>query len=415
MTGIVHLRKTGRMSRRAVIGGMAGLACGPSLATLAQTPEASPVTRGGTYLADARERLGALLALLPAQAIGGPDPTMELFGWTDLETQFHTHGIIEPAANRERLVAVTRPLAITDDLFQFSMRDDVGEALGFTALEVHQLLVAGGPPDRIKVYAGGVDFPALVPAWEETGYERRSGNHGAYWTLGEEGEMDLDLPAPIGLGGMNNVALLADDIAVFTRDYATLETVLAHGEDGEGVSAADDEDLNAVLDTLPPDTVNVMAFPGATFRADTMVPENPGRDTSVTVEDLLAESNDAAGPMPELRLAVGGVTAGAAHTFEIATPVAGEARPPHAFMAFLTGSEDDARAAAEVAFWRLENMQSVTTGMDYSERFLPVNTVEDAVEGPVMTVEFDAFVTGSGAWTTLVFTRDSWPFAWLAG
>jgi hypothetical protein len=412
MTGIVHFRDSGRVSRRAVIGGMAGLAFGPVLVVSAQTPEASPVTRGGTYLADARDRLRALLALLPAAVIGGPDPTMELFGWTDLEAQFHAHGIIDPAANRERLVAVTRPLAITDDLFQFSMREDVGEALGFTALDVHQVLVAGGPPDRIKVYAGGVDFPALVPTWEETGYERRSGDHGEYLTLGEAGEMDLDLPAPIGLGGMNNVALLADDIAVFTRDYATLEMVLAHGEDGEGASAADDEDLNIVLDTLPPDTVNVMAFPGMTFRADTMVPENPGRDMSVMVDDLLAESDDAVGPMPELRLSVGGVTAGAAHT---STPVAGEARPPHAFMAFLTGSEEDARAAAEVVFWRLANMQSVTTGMDYSERFLPVNTVEDAVQGPVMTVEFDAFVTGSGAWTTLVFTRDSWPFAWLEG
>jgi hypothetical protein len=408
MTGIVHFRNSGRMSRRAVIAGAAGMALiAPTTHSIvAQTPEASPVVRGGTYLADARDRLRSLLALVPAEALGGPDPTSELFTWLDLEVQLHAHGV---SRESEGIVDAVSMLVSTDELMPYAMSEETMGALGFSALDVHQILVAGVPPDRVTIYAGGVDFAALTATWEATGYERKTGDHGDYWTLGEEGEPDFGRPSPLNIGALNNVALLADDIAVFTRSYAALERVLAL----QGESAADDADLNALIDTLPSDAVNVMALPGATFRADTMVPENPGQDAAVTVGELLAESDDAVGPMPPLLLGMVGVTSGAAPAAD-GTPAPDDLQP-RAFMTFLTGSEEEAQAAADVAFWRLANMQSPTTGAVYSDRFVPTNTPEDAVEGPVMTVEFGGDVASTAAWSQMVMMRDTWPFAWLEG
>src|SRR5690554_2125166 len=139
MTGIVHFRNSGRMSRRAVIAGAAGMAlvAPAALPVAAQTPEASPVVRGGTYMADARDRLRALLALVPADVIGGPDPTSELFTWLDLEVQFNAHGITD---RREGAVPATTWLTSADDLMQYAMSDEATEALGFSAIDVSQIL-----------------------------------------------------------------------------------------------------------------------------------------------------------------------------------------------------------------------------------------------------------------------------------
>lgn len=416
MTGIVHLRDRDRFSRRSVVAGAAGLVLAVSTPQAmplgAQTPEASPATRGGTFMTDARDRLRSLLALLPADSLENEEPTATLMSWADWQTQFAALGVEDPFAESTNIVAVTRSMTSTDDLVQYALAEDVRAFLGFSAFEVHQVLVGNAFVDRIAVYAGGVDFSGLTATWETSGYERKSGPHGDYWTLGEAGELDFSRPGPVAVGGLNNVALLADDIAVFTPTYAGLERVLAHASEG-GPSAADDEGLTALIDMMPENAVNVLAFPGATFRADTMVPENPGMETSTMLEDLLAESDTAVGPMPEVLLSLCGVTAGAAMSTnpDEATPdVAGDAQ---AFMSFLMASEDDARAAAAVAFWRLENMQSPTTGEIYKQRFVPVNTSDEAIEGDVMVVRFGGDVAGAGMWYRMILSRDTWPFAWL--
>jgi hypothetical protein len=171
-----------------------------------------------------------------------------------------------------------------------------------------------------------------------------------------------------------------------------------------------------LIDALPQDTVSVLAFPGDTFRADTMVPENPGMETSTTVEDLLAESDAAVGPMPPLLVSLSGVTAGAmapATSQDGGTPVAQGNPDAYSFMAFLLESNEAAQAAAEVVYWRLENMQSPTTGQVYSERFVPTAPVDEVVEGEVMLIRFDQSVAATGAWYQMIFSRDTWPFAWL--
>ncbi len=158
-----------RFTRRAALAGGVAIFAAPSMATLAQTPSASPVTRGGTYLADARDRLRALLALVPADALGGPDPTSELFTWVDLEVQFQAHGF---SGAPDGIVQAVSMLVSTDELMPYAKSEETQAALGFSVLDVHQILVAGAPPDRVSVYAGGVPFAELTATWEATGYEQ---------------------------------------------------------------------------------------------------------------------------------------------------------------------------------------------------------------------------------------------------
>ncbi len=60
-------------------------------------------------------------------------------------------------------------------------------------------------------------------------------------------------------------------------------------------------------------------------------------------------------------------------------------------------------------------MQSPTTGAVYSDRFIPINTVDEAAVGPVMVVEFGPDVARYGALWQMIGMRDTWPFAWLEG
>lgn len=427
MTGIIHLneldRVQPRISRRRVIAGGAGAALMAAIGGRAagQTSDASPdatpgtPTRGGTHMADARDRLRSLLSRLPADVIGNRRDAVDLFSWIDLETHFSAHGVSDPFATSTDIVALTMPLMSSDPLMQYAMAPEVREALGFSVFDVRQTLSAGIPPERVTVYAGGVGFADLATTWEAAGYERKTAEWGDYWTLGENGETDLDLGAPLGLGLMNNVALLENDVAVFAQTLDLLATVMALAS-GQGQSAADDEGIARLVDTMPADTVNATAYSGEAFRAQAIVPENPGMDAFTTVEEILAESDEAVGPMPRLFVGLSGVTAGAM-AMEMpqdgGTPIPQGDPDAIAFISFVTASAEAAADAAEVAYWRLENMQSATTGQVYSERFVPVAPVEDAVDGEVMIVRFGEDVAGRGALTSMVLSRDVWPFAWL--
>jgi hypothetical protein len=416
LTGIIHLSSSTRVSRRRIVAGAAALALTVPLRASAQTPEASPVARGGNYMADARDRLRDLLSFVPVTALGGPDPAAQLFDWVDYDAQFAGFGITDPYDEESDLVSSTVPLYTSDPLIQYFLVPELPELVGFRPLDVHQALVAGNPPDRLVIYRGGIDTASLPERWEAFGYERKSGDAGDYWTIGEEGDMDLQNPLQrMVFSNFNNVAILDEATIAYTSSSARLQVVMALAA-GDGEAATADPELDVLIEAMPSDAVNVLALPGETFLATSIVPENPGMDSFTTVQELLAESDDAVGPMPELRMALCGVTAGIGAPRQAedgGTPVAQGNPDAQAFMMFLAGSEEEAEAAAQVAYWRLENMQSPTTGEIYSERFIPATTVDQAVEDDLMVVWFSGWPAFSGAWKQMIVSRDSWPFVWL--
>lgn len=425
MTGIIHLpTATGTsrsLTRRSIMLGAAGYAAASAIGNRAYardttrpngTPAASPRPDG--YVDAAHERLAAFLQLVPESALGGPDPNSWLFTWLDLESHLTALGSPDPYADTTNIVAIMSPLISDDPLFQYAARDEARETFGFPAWNVHQIFVAGALPNQVIFYAGGLPVADLPGMWEAAGYERKSGEAGEYWTVGEDGDLSLDSPVGhIGAGRLNNAAIIEDQIVVFTRTAQELHQVQELAASGGG-SAADNEELAALIETLPSDAVNVIALQGAGLGAQSITPENPGAELNQTTNDLLTESDEAAGPMPRIEMAFFGVTAGAmapAVPNNDATPTPQGNPDARIFVNLLTAVPEEAAAAAGVVAWRVGNMISPTMGYPYNERLYPEFSGADAVQGDVAAMTFTHPVS-LAFWVQMVLVQDLWPFVW---
>lgn len=405
MTGLLHLSSGSRLSRRSLLARAAG-ATGAATSMLVSPAVARQATpAGATEQGSARERLEAMLSLLPPTFVDVPDANIPLFTWADLGSHLAAFGSPDLLSGDVEIIPLIGALYIDAPLADRAMDEQARELFGFSVLEADQVLSAGAVPDRITFYAFTSAVGNFAEAWEAAGYERVEGEAGEFWTVGEEGELDLSSEiGPIALSNMNNLAIVDDTIVVAARTSALLGQVLAMLESG-GESAADQVEVQVMLETLPEEAVNVLALHGDGLEATSLAPENPGREGGATIASLLAESDDAVGPMPPVRYALFGITSGMA---------AGEATGSGDALFFahlVVTSAEDAAQAATVVEWRMANMISPTTGFAFAEGFQPAFDAENAVEG---TVALTAFTGPEGAvpWRGMVLSVDLWPFAW---
>jgi hypothetical protein len=422
MAGIIYFptssRRSRMLTRRAMVIGAAGYAAATTLGSRATaqdtaTPAASPET--GLFRGEARQRLTTLLQRVPSEILGGPDPNNWLFTWLDFRTHLIALGNPDPYAESTNIGAITSPLISNDPIFQHGQVEEVRKTFGFTVWDVDQTVTVGALPDQVTYYAGGLSIADLPAVWEGAGYERHEGEAGEFWTAGADGEMDMGSPVgQFGAGRMNNVAILDGDIVVFASTAEQLQQVQALAANG-GASAADNEDIAALIATLPEDAVNVIGAPGAGLEAHSITPENPGGQINTTTQDLLAESDDAVGPMPPLEMAFFGITAGARGpevSEDGATPETEGYTGAVFFANILTGSAAESSSAAEIVAWRMENMTSPVAGYRYSELFMTEFTGEEAVQGDVAALTF-SMQENVAAWNQMVTLQDLWPFVWL--
>ena len=410
MAGIIHLHQPARrfpgLSRRALMLGAAGLMAAPGVERV-MAFQGTPADSGAAP-GTAQGRLNALLRLVPVAAMGGPDPDQLLFSWVDLETHFASLGVNDWRDPDVSIVEVTNALAVLDNLTRYALSPEAEETFGFSALDASQILVAGNPPDQIAYYAG-LPVDRLPAVWEKAGYERMDGEFGPYWTAGQEGEHDMTSPiTTIGVGALNNAAII-DDVVVFARTARLLQQVQGLAVDG-GDSAANDAELAEVIETLPDDTVNVIALPGQALSVSSITPEGG----QVTGADILAESDDAVGAMPPLALALFGITAGARTPAGQGTPVPVDGPETRFLARLLTDSPEDAALAAEVVAWRVENMASAVSPQPYSDLMTLESPEDEQVAGNVATLNFSA-VENIAFWQRMIFALDLWPFAWAEG
>lgn len=426
MAGIIHFPATSRrlhaITRRSLMFGAAGYAAasafGPralaqDVSTPAATPGASPMAP--TVVGTANERLTALLRLVPPDALGGPDPNSWLFTWLDLQAHFAALGNPDPFSEDTNIVSITTPLISNDILIRYALDPEAKDVFGFSVFEAHQILVTGTPPDQAFYYAGGVDVDTLPAVWEASGYEKREGDAGEFWTISETGQLDLDSPVGrFGTTAMNNVAIIQGSLVVFTHTAEKLQRIQALASEG-GSSAADDEDLAALMDVMPVDAANVVALRGAALDALSITPENPGAEQAQTTRDFLAESDDTVGPMPQSELAIFGITAGVVveDTSGGDDPSVLQGNPDaRMFVDILTDSDEDADAVAQIVRWRLENMISPVAGYPYSEILVPDTFGTDSTQSNIASLTFTSPRT-LAVWGRMLTIQDLWPFAWL--
>lgn len=422
MAGLIHFprssRRIPRVTRRSMVLGAAGVAVASTLSPLALAQDAAPEgTPGdsispvmGLFKGEARQRLTALLERVPPELPGGPDPNTWLFSWLDLKSHLIALGNPDPYAESTNTVALFSPLLSNDPLFRYAVDGTARDVFGFSVLDADQIVTVGGLPDQVTFYAGGLPVATLPSVWEAAGYERIEGVAGEYWSAGANGEADPNSPiGQIGMGLMNNVAILDSDIVIFARTAKQLQAVQNHITNGDE-SAADNENLAKLIATIPEDAINVVALQGAGLEARTITPENPGGPLDKTTQDLLAESDDAVGAMPEVTMALFGITAGTfgADDADVATPMPEEGSGGRFFVDLLTGSEDEATAATEVVAWRVEHMMSPVARYAYRDLF----RIEGSVQDNVARLTFSNMTRGD-TWAQLLMIQDLWPFVWL--
>lgn len=352
-----------------------------------------------------------MLSLVPVEVVTEAEESGQYFDWIDYRQQFAAVGVDDPYGESVPIASYVTPLASGDPLFMHAMNPEVEELLGFRLFDVHQVLSAGTPPEMYTAYRGGVEFDAITDLWESSGFSLVTGDHGEYWSRAEDASVDLNDPlSRIVMARWNNLAIVDGTTLVTASTAPMLERVLELVAEG-GESAAQGEMIIPLIDAMPAETVNVMAFPGGLFSRAGVMPPNVTPEVMEMLEQRFAESDDAVGSMPPVLSAFGGVTAGviAATPAEEGAPDMGDVT---AFLSFLTSSEDDAIQAANVAFWRIDNMESLVTRAPYTELLDVTNTVDDATVGPVMTVELGPESAVRGMWHRLFFTRDLVPFAW---
>ncbi|HWV34893.1 MAG TPA: hypothetical protein VNZ55_04620 [Thermomicrobiales bacterium] len=393
------IRRARSVSRRALVAGGAAVAIA---APLSHAVAQKGTIDSGARISGSGQGPGEMLSLVPKGLLPAGDM---LFDWFDRKAHFNAAGFAYPLQEIPPVEYLTS-VATSDPLIQWAASEEVRDLLGFAAFDVDQVLCVGVPPNTVVIYRGGVFFGDLAPIWEAGGYEPASAGFGDFWTRGQEAEIDFADPLQrMVMARLNNIALLDGETLACATTATLLEAVVRHANEG-GVSAAESPDIAPLLERMPEGTANVVGFGGDVFNMSDTVASQVllgGPDAVAELEDVVAESDAAVGPMPRIRAAIGGASAGVK---------TGDVGDQSAFLSLLPLSGDHAGNAADVIFWRYEHMTSVVTREPYTDVFEIVNTAETAVDGPVVTVTFSGEDAGRAVWYRMMIGRDVLMFAW---
>lgn len=408
-----------RLNRRQLLAGSAALASTIALGSsaIAQTPGATPAASPVSN--HPAGKLNSLLALIPAVQAAKAAASGALFYYADLETQLKALGIAQDGTFKTgNLVAATAPLALASQTFSYALVPEFVDTFGFNPLNTHRSLFAGAPPEDISIFQGGLDRDKLVAAWKASGYKPKKTALGTeFWTVGENGELDLSSPiSRFGVGALNNAVLLDDDTLVFARFARLIEGVAKQAMQG-GPSLADQPGVAPVVNTLSDRMVSAIGVTGSL--ASTGIRVTPAEQKSLTAQ--MAESDDAVGKMPRVDVIVFGIEAGMTFSMPTdsatpvavgsaeASPVAKLSSPPLVEVRMHAGSGADAAKVAKVVAWRWAHMDSQQTRVPYAELMKLVSADVSPTDPTVAAIDFDPGGDG-GRWQQMVNTRDLLPF-----
>lgn len=329
---------------------------------------------------NAQDRLQTMLDYLPGGIL---DDHLDIT-WTD----FESHYAKLPGLSTDQQYQ----LAPASDISTiFANRQEVQDLLGLELTAIRQGIISGLAPNRVLVLDMTDDLSDLPDLWEANGYESRRQGGTPFWTIGENGETDLNNPINrVMLARANNLAIINDSlIAMAPRSALLADVVDTIKGEREGRAA----EFEKVIATLPDGSTNLWLLDGGMVAA-----------TNPEASAYLAESDAAVGPMPEIMTLAIGQTAGATWSAE-SQP--GDVR---GFIMLQPTAPDQAEQVTAVAEWRLQNMVTGRGAMPFAE-----------VVGAVTTEASDgvAIISASGAdrdmyiFTKIMTNGDIAPFAYI--
>lgn len=345
------------------------------------------------------EGLVALLSYVPQAMLDAGEGSGVHWYYADLAQQFEAVGVPRteqgPDEENEAWLPALMTLATASSAFQFARNREFTEAIGFNPLGVDQALLVGDPPAQLTLFRGGLVPANLVIAWELSGYTMMSTSNGTtFWTIGIDGELDLEHPVQRAvIAAFNNLALEGNTL-LCAPTQELLEAALATGA-GDSSSAAQHPVFGASLRALPGTTVSAIALSTAAVGVSSNV--DPGE--VAPLDDLITRSDAEVGPMPPYDGLLTAVAAGA-----VATEGGGGAGT--AMIRIATGSSEDAEQAAGVVEYRWNEGASLLTGQPYTELMEITNL---SVDDTVAMIDFEQMRT-SRVWSDFFLSRDTLPF-----
>lgn len=330
---------------------------------------------------DARSRVGAMLDCLPGGILDAP---LEI-SWTDFETHFSKF----PDLDADALFALAPGSEVSN---LFSHRQDTADLLGLELTSVRHGIVSGEVPNKVTVLDMAGDVSGLPALWETTGYETRDLDGTPFWTIGEDGEIDINHPVNrIMIARANNLAIVNDSLVVMAPRAALLAEILDTIKGNRPGRAAE---LEPVISSIPQATANLWILNGEIVKV-----------TDQDASSLLAESDDAVGPMPEtLTIGIGQTAASTWNRESQVDDATG-------FIALQAADPTQAEQITTVVDWRLQNMVSGRGGIPFAEIVGP-STSEVVSEGVAVTSTTGAEVD-TYSFVKIVTNRDIAPFAYI--
>lgn len=354
----------------------------PILAS-SSTPSASPETDD---FGDAADRLLQMLAITPTSPTDG---RLELY-WSDLERHF-----AEFPDLTHWEASIFMPIGSLSD--SPPMHDAIEPMLGFGFEQILQSVHAWQPPNNIRIMVLDADVPSLPEHWEAAGFEPLEAGFGPFWSIGEDGEVDIgDEFQSHALSHLNNIAILDDQALAFAPTSELLGGIV---EASRNRPSALVTDLEPMATSIPEDAISLWCLDGTGFEMKDDDPNGP------IVSEFIAESDEAVGPMPRIHAGATGITAGTATDPEVHNP------DGRAYLLLQTEVSGDAEQVAEVVQWRIENLRSLATGEPYVNLF--DNLEYEVVGDDLVRVIADGVGAQRLIFASMIARRDILAFAWI--
>jgi hypothetical protein len=401
------------LSRRSLLAIAATLTGGAAIgmrSVLAAPPDVAHLPRqeAGTPIATVtgESAIGSLLnrAYDPGTGIASELSLIATFSDLDLETA--ALGLTRPADDADerdivRWMSRMSGLALPQDMAYF-LTDEWKASTGFGPTQISQTIEIGEPPARVAMFSGAFDRETVIGTWIDAGYnEIESDDEIAIYSISEDDSFSLDNPVQrVFLSRRNNVAILGDDLVIFTSTLDLLRSAISSAL-GEATTLGEAPGVTALFPNTPELASGAFVSGGS---LQTLPPIGSSPEAAATA---IAEQQSH-GQLPPILLALVGVTPGGplptGAVDEDATPIP---TPETATLelSLLMPSADAAQQAIDIIEKRLPTAMSYRINQPLTVYFKSWE-LSVAEEAPVARISIELQNALPKLWMDMLFSRD---------
>lgn len=291
------------MRRRDLLFGLGSLGFMPeNVRARASAPEATPPPNGD------QNAFAGMLALAP-DVLAGREPPTTIAQLADVSAQLKATSVARPESGDGRAMREFARATSWMPVPAPVISDQFLPVFGFDLATIDRLLVTGEAPDPVTLFHGRFDEEILRTAWNGSGYTPVDLSDAFAYSFDPDGGLNLGTEVgSVGVGTMNNVALLQDNTLICTRTLAGLKTAVSAAQGNEQNLGAH-PGISALVESGGAGLAAALITDGSALATPEFNPSTSAEDLHeiLETEEAIAES---VGTMPPVALALIGVSPG---------------------------------------------------------------------------------------------------------